>query len=193
MQRWRRSHSVRGFHRLKRISFLASTIVLRDATASSYCRGFFYTVAYLPETEMRTMRAPISHCMALVLYLLCLMQHTVALPAQEPGEEAKVSGHDSLESLVGPITKGNFADPSVMKTGNTYYAYATNHDGVRCPAATSEDFKDWKVVAEKQVLPELPEWAADGKGESVWGPDVNQIVSRIHALIFSSVLTQHIV
>lgn len=111
-----------------------------------------------------------------------LTHYTVALPAQELKEVPKAPKDSDMKSLVGPITNGMFADPSVLKAGDTYYVYATNEDGVRCPAATSKNFKDWTVVADNEVLSELPEWAAGGKGESVWGPDVYQNVS--HAITF---------
>ncbi|KAL8651297.1 MAG: hypothetical protein Q9226_004765 [Calogaya cf. arnoldii] len=120
--------------------------------------------------------AYVSSLRLLLLVLVSDLQQSTALPAQIEDTSSVSEAQGALKFVSGPVITGSFADPSVLKVGNTYYTYATNDKGVRCPAARSSNFKNWTPVANNHVLPELPAWAADGKGESVWGPDVTQIV-----------------
>ncbi|KAL8991733.1 MAG: hypothetical protein Q9169_007700, partial [Polycauliona sp. 2 TL-2023] len=112
-----------------------------------------------------------------------------ALSAERAQDPTITEARAGPTSLRGPVLDGGFADPSVTKVGDTYYAYATNENGVRCPAAKSSNFKDWTAVPGNNVLPNLPPWAAGGKGESVWGPDVNQ-VSKGHFVMYTTAVTK---
>ena len=113
----------------------------------------------------------------ITLGALFSQQCAYALPAQSgPGASDSESSNRGT-SLAKAGLSFQFADPSVLKVKDTYYAYATNSQGVRIPSASSTDFKNWKLLNGDKLLPSLPEWVRKGKGESIWGPDVMQIVS----------------
>ncbi|MDQ1555184.1 MAG: arabinan endo,5-alpha-L-arabinosidase [Actinomycetota bacterium] len=65
----------------------------------------------------------------------------------------------------------DFPDPDVMKSGGTYYAYATNTASVNVQQATSVDLASWKV-SPTDALPHLPGWASKG---NTWAPDVSEL------------------
>ncbi|KAL8850167.1 MAG: hypothetical protein Q9221_004853 [Calogaya cf. arnoldii] len=127
----------------------------------------------------------------LLLLIFSSLHQSIALPAQIDDASSVSEAQGALKFISGPVITGGFADPSVLKVGNTYYTYATNENGVRCPAARSSNFKDWTPVANNRVLPELPAWAADGKGESVWGPDVTQISDNQYVLYTTAVTKEN--
>ncbi len=115
----------------------------------------------------------------LLLLAFSFLQRSIAIPAAQSGYAWRSGGVEVTSSSIrGPVIDGNFADPSILKADGAYFAYATNHNGVRCPVASSSKFEHWAPVTSGDVLPNLPAWAATGKGESVWGPDVSQIVRR---------------
>ncbi|KAI4174440.1 MAG: hypothetical protein LQ346_008241 [Caloplaca aetnensis] len=126
----------------------------------------------------------------LLLLALSFLQRSVALPARS-GDAGTNGGVEvaSSSSIRGPVIDGSFADPSIMEADGTYYAYATNHNGVRCPVASSSDFEQWASLTRSDVLPNLPPWAANGKGESVWGPDVTQI-SKDQYVMYTTAVTK---
>lgn len=45
----------------------------------------------------------------------------------------------------GEVYHGDFADPSVMRVGTTYYAFATNTGGKLLPEMTSTDLRTWRA------------------------------------------------
>ena len=69
------------------------------------------------------------------------------------------------------VIKDNFPDPSFIKVGDIFYAFATNNGKQNVPVAISKDFASWEVTGE-DALPDLPKWS----GGSVWAPDVVQLV-----------------
>ncbi|MBC8161040.1 MAG: family 43 glycosylhydrolase [Roseiflexaceae bacterium] len=70
-----------------------------------------------------------------------------------------------------PVLRADFADPGVLKVGDTYYAYATNAIGKNIQAAKSTDLVNWTML--QDALPALPTWAQLG-GSLVWAPEVAQ-------------------
>ncbi len=83
-----------------------------------------------------------------------------------------------------PVLSGNFADPSIIKVGNTWYAFATNdrreakdNQGPNVQVSTSTDFKKWSKVDEKNdALRDVGCWADKGKaGADVWAPHVVEL------------------
>lgn len=79
--------------------------------------------------------------------------------------------------ISGPVESAIFADPSVVKVGDTYYAYATQNKEATVPIATSPDFENWTVLG-KDALPEIGAWGQKGENQSIWAPDVIQAVSH---------------
>lgn len=86
--------------------------------------------------------------------------------------------HQPIKSMAVASTGMNlvlgrdFADPTVIKTGNKYYAYATqsqtNGKTVNIQIASSSDHQHWKY--EGDALPKKPKWASNTQG--FWAPDV---------------------
>lgn len=66
----------------------------------------------------------------------------------------------------------DFADPTVIKVGNKYYAYATqsrnNGKTINIQVASSFDHQQWKY--EGDALPQKPKWASNT--QNFWAPDV---------------------
>jgi beta-xylosidase len=74
-----------------------------------------------------------------------------------------------------PVLRNDFADPFVLKDGNTFYAYATNGSGKNIQEATSTDLVHWTMLSD--AMPALPKWAKLG-GSYVWAPEVMKIGSK---------------
>ncbi len=87
----------------------------------------------------------------------------------------------------GQVYRGDFADPSVLRLGSTYYAYATNTGGKLLPAMTSGDLSTWRARYsstgkwwQNDALLGAPRWAArhyaHGKWRvSTWAPAVARV------------------
>ncbi|WP_170177596.1 family 43 glycosylhydrolase [Thermomonospora umbrina] len=68
-----------------------------------------------------------------------------------------------------PVIDSNFPDPTVLRVGSTYYAYATNDGPTELPIATAPTVNGpWKRLA-GDGLPRLPGWAVAGR---TWAPEV---------------------
>jgi hypothetical protein len=61
----------------------------------------------------------------------------------------------------------DFADPSVLRVGGTYYAYSTNSAIGNMPVIASTDLHHWMIVGD--ALPSVPSWALAG---GTWAPTV---------------------
>ena len=100
--------------------------------------------------------------------MLALLSSVTALPVK-----------NVKRSVSGPVLSVDFPDPSVIKVGNTWYAFGTqsvyDNTNIHIQVATSPDFSTWTLSQGTDALPNLPGWASnDG---NVWAPDVNQLVS----------------
>jgi beta-xylosidase len=69
-----------------------------------------------------------------------------------------------------PLIRGDFPDPFVLRSGDTFYAYSTNADGKNVPTAVSKNLADWRV--EGDAMPALPPWAKKG---STWAPEAIRV------------------
>jgi len=65
----------------------------------------------------------------------------------------------------------DFADPFVLRAGDTYYAFATNLGPVNVQVQRSTDLKTWTPLPD--ALPKLPPWALPAAGLT-WAPSVLQ-------------------
>lgn len=66
-----------------------------------------------------------------------------------------------------PVIPGDFADPSIIKVGNTYYATGTSSEWApHFPLFTSEDMVTWKQVG--YIFNTKPAWT----GSSFWAPEL---------------------
>lgn len=83
---------------------------------------------------------------------------------QELNERENVS----LETIQNPVLPGDFADPSVVRVGNEYWATATSSEWAPLfPLLKSTDLENWEIV--DHVFPEdLPGWAE----AHFWAPEI---------------------
>lgn len=66
-----------------------------------------------------------------------------------------------------PVIAGDFADPSVIRVGDTYYAAGTSSEwGPAYPIYTSKNLVDWEYLG--PVFAELPSWTMG----SYWAPEL---------------------
>ncbi|GAB3995925.1 family 43 glycosylhydrolase [Spirosoma daeguense] len=66
-----------------------------------------------------------------------------------------------------PVIAGDFADPSIIRVGTTYYAVGTSSEwGPAYPIYTSTDLVNWQYVG--PVFKNLPEWTMG----SYWAPEL---------------------
>ncbi|GAB4022840.1 family 43 glycosylhydrolase [Spirosoma koreense] len=66
-----------------------------------------------------------------------------------------------------PVIPGDFADPSVIRVGDTYYAVGTSSEwGPAYPIYTSKDLVNWSYVG--PVFATLPDWTMG----SFWAPEL---------------------
>ncbi len=70
----------------------------------------------------------------------------------------------------GPVYPFDFPDPSVLRVGGTYFAYATNSAEGNIQIISSTDLTNWTPVG--NALPALPSWALPG---GTWAPGVLQV------------------
>ncbi|CAN5697157.1 family 43 glycosylhydrolase [soil metagenome] len=69
--------------------------------------------------------------------------------------------------IVYPVIPGDFADPSVIRVGNTYYASGTSSEwGPHYALFTSKDLIRWQQSG--YILPQTPSWALS----SFWAPEL---------------------
>ena len=71
-----------------------------------------------------------------------------------------------------PVLRQDFADPAILRVGDTFYAYATNSSGRNVTAARSTDLVHWELLSD--VMPALPKWAKL-TGGLTWAPEVIEI------------------
>lgn len=103
------------------------------------------------QTLDKTMR------LILQLLLITLVLATAAF-AQKTGTEVTYRN---------PVIAGDFADPSVIRVGDNYYAVGTSSEwGPAYPIYTSKNLVDWEYVG--PVFAELPEWTMG----SFWAPEL---------------------
>lgn len=66
-----------------------------------------------------------------------------------------------------PVIPGDFADPSVIRVGDTYYAAGTSSEwGPAYPIYSSKDLVQWEYVG--PVFADLPDWTMG----SYWAPEL---------------------
>src|SRR5688572_16249147 len=71
------------------------------------------------------------------------------------------------KNYTNPVIPGDFADPSVIKVGDTYYATGTSSEWApHFPLFTSKDLVTWKQVG--YIFNKQPSWTAS----SFWAPEL---------------------
>ncbi len=85
----------------------------------------------------------------------------------------------------GGYYRGDFPDPAIVRSGNTYYAYSTTIASLNLPVIKSTDLRNWRVVGEGLKRP--ASWALSrqvGKRRvaRTWAPTVARFGNRfVHA------------
>lgn len=72
-----------------------------------------------------------------------------------------------------PVHPGDFADPTVLVAGGSYWAYSTGSAGRNLQVMSSPDLRTWSDPADP--LPVLPSWASPGR---TWAPGVLELGGR---------------
>ena len=113
----------------------------------------------------------------LTLALALLGAVLVAVPgSQAVGSTQAVSGLRGRDPVVaGGVYTGDFPDPSIVRAGDTYYAYATNTSNLNLPTLRSTDLRTWTAVGD--AMPRAAGWARSERigGRTVsrtWAPGV---------------------
>ncbi|KAI1505627.1 endo-arabinase [Biscogniauxia marginata] len=82
----------------------------------------------------------------------------------------------------GPGLDADFPDPSIIKVGGKWYAFATAHGDKQVQVATADTlYGDWTLL-DYDALPTSPSWAT---GANTWAPDVRRVGNGTFAMYFS--------
>lgn len=91
----------------------------------------------------------------------------------DSGRATCQSALDLAQGDTGAVHPYDFPDPSVLRVGDTYYAYGTEGPGGPIQSLSSKDLRSWTVRT--TVLANRPGWA---RPESTWAPTVHPIDGR---------------
>ncbi|KAF1348950.1 glycosyl hydrolase [Delphinella strobiligena] len=89
----------------------------------------------------------------------------------------------------------NFPDPSLLRVGNDYYAYATSPkiSGQRIHvqmARSLSSFDAWTWMGARDALPVLPNWI-NPTSPQVWAPDVVQLADGTFVMYYTAALASN--
>lgn len=84
------------------------------------------------------------------------------------------------------VINSNFADPSFIQEGDTYYAFSTTN-GVNVPVAKSSSFlSGWSIQDKQDALPTVGKWS---NGQNVWAPQVTKLSNGKFVMYYSATST----
>ena len=73
----------------------------------------------------------------------------------------------NLADTLNPVIRGDFADPSVIRVGDKYYAAGTSSEWApHFPVYVSTDLKNWKQIT--HIFPQKKAWMLS----SFWAPEL---------------------
>lgn len=112
----------------------------------------------------------------IILPLLCFITWSCGMNkstnTQQSTDAANQAGADSAASQVtftNPVLPGDYADPSVVRVGDDYWATATSSEWAPLfPILHSKNLVDWETVG--HVFPEKPPGWADAH---FWAPEIS--------------------
>ncbi|KAF2165110.1 glycoside hydrolase family 43 protein [Zasmidium cellare ATCC 36951] len=88
-----------------------------------------------------------------------------------------------------PVITTDFPDPTIIKVGNTWYAFASqsayDYKDIKVQLATSTDFNTWTVTG-KDALGSMAPWVKTD-GPAVWAPSVSQRADGSFLMYYSAV------
>jgi xylan 1,4-beta-xylosidase len=107
----------------------------------------------------------------ILISLLMLIAIGVPATGQAPASGGRASGGPAsggrIPTYRNPVIPGDFADPSVIRVGDTYYAAGTSSEWAPYyPLYTSRDLVSWQPIG--HVFDRMPAWAA----ASYWAPEL---------------------
>lgn len=132
-----------------------------------------------------------------VLIVLLVLAASSSLVTAAHARPAPI-GQDPIEP--GQAYAGDFPDPSVLRIGQRYYAYATTSDGLNVPMLTSTDLRHWTASKGAptnptgDALPRAAAWSAgkekpDGRFKAtVWAPTVTRLGPRRFVMAYATEL-----
>jgi xylan 1,4-beta-xylosidase len=83
------------------------------------------------------------------------------------GAAPAVRGQEASATYKNPVIAGDFADPTVILVGDTYYASGTSSEWApHYPIYTSKDLVNWEQTG--NVFDKMPEWTSG----SFWAPEL---------------------
>lgn len=78
-----------------------------------------------------------------------------------------VTTAETNDSYQNPVIAGDFADPSIIRVGDTFYATGTSSEWApHYPIYTSKDLVRWELIG--HVFEKTPDWASS----SFWAPEL---------------------
>ncbi|MFT3751148.1 MAG: family 43 glycosylhydrolase [Agriterribacter sp.] len=102
-----------------------------------------------------------------VRFLLLSVTFLFAVFTCKAGDFQTTNKKRLTDTIIHPVIPGDFADPSVIRVGNTYYATGTSSEWApHYPLYTSNDLLEWKQSG--YIFPETPSWALS----SFWAPEL---------------------
>lgn len=75
--------------------------------------------------------------------LVALLGGVLLASALVPGSSAQADPGSSEAFRGGSAYTGKFPDPTVLRVGSTFYAYATTVAALNLPVTTSSDLRTW--------------------------------------------------
>jgi hypothetical protein len=116
---------------------------------------------------------PFTYAVHMTLSIPSLVLACIAL--LQPSSTAPIS---QTRSEFGPHITTDFPDPSLLRVGDIWYAFAGqslyDYTSTHIQIATSIDFKTWTLQPANDMLPVLPGWV-DASNNHVWAPDINHL------------------
>jgi len=92
------------------------------------------------------------------------------------GSSPEAGDDGSAGTFTNPVLETDYADPHVVRDGDTFYAYSTGAAGFsNIQVATSDDLVEWS--APEDALPERPDWQPVQQGLT-WAPEVIEVDGR---------------
>ena len=123
---------------------------------------------------MRSSQRRGGHCVAALVLVAVL---AACSGARSPAPDDVAAGDTATaDTFTNPVLDTDFADPHVVRDGDTWYAYATGQVGESAiQVATSDDLVEWSEP--QDALPERPDWQPIQDGLT-WAPEVVEVADR---------------
>ena len=116
--------------------------------------------------------------------LSCIIITAAANPVAQPDAQ-NLSGRTT--TTLQPVIPLTWADPSIIKVADTWYAMGTTDRNEHLPVANSNNLKDWTIV-DADAMPKLGKWAnapdstVNRGNHWTWAPETIQLVSQYYNL-----------